>query len=257
MPQQPSNRTSSQSKAAQKTAAARRKPNATAAKKTTPPPGNSAANAQNSGARTTASGLVRNRNAFYQNGYQLLIKVVIGQSVAIVVLVIALFLFAGNEPRIIPIGLTEDLRVIEIPSDEDPYLDNNRVRQWAITTLTDIYDWDYRNYRSHFTDVERNFTSQGFTAWLQSLDASQRVDYVTSNELLMSFTPKDAVVVGDGMYQGAYRWRLEVRGAIVYSATGRSDRSEEVRLLVDVTRVDIRRNGIGVAIDQIVERRAE
>lgn len=205
---------------------------------------------------TGGSLIVRNRNEFHERGFKLLAKIVIGQTVIIGIMGIGLISTAGQRDRVQTVAVTADNRVIELPTSEDPYLSAERVRGWTVDAIMRAYDWDYRNYRTRFTELLPYMTRPGFDAYMITLRDSKRVDFVRDNQLAVSFTPASSAIIGEGPFRGAYRWRMEIRGAMAYSASGRADRTENLTLTVDVERVDVRQNAIGVAIVQIVETRA-
>lgn len=178
--------------------------------------------------------------------------------VLVVILGVVVFAFVSlalRESQVEIVGLTEDGRVFPIPSTSEPYLDATRVRKWAQDAVVRTYEWNYKNFRERFREVENSFTEDGYIAWLKTLDETQRVKYIRDNNLLLSYVPRTVVVIGEGPARGVYRWRLEFSGSLIYSASGRADKKDDLNLIVDIERVDVRQNGIGLGIAQIVESR--
>lgn len=226
--------------------------------KTPPPakPNNTAAAAGKEPASNGGSRLVRFRNDFYAQGFTLVAKIAMIEAVVIAVLLIVLgfAVSAASSVEVKYLAVTPDMRVVELPTTDQPYLGNAQVQKWVGEAIVQSFDWSYRNFRERFSAMETRFTRDGYLKWLQSMDKeSQRVAYVRNNDLIVSFTPQSIVLLGEGPFRGSHRWRFEVNGNLVYSASGRADRTDKLKIIVDVDRVDVRYNGTGIAIAQMVE----
>lgn len=109
---------------------------------------------------------VLNRNAFYRDGYRLLLRISMIQGIVIALLVGAIVsLLFTVQTRQIYFATTSDGRIINIVPLNEPYRSQAEVIAWASDSIRSVMSFDYKDYRGRLQQVSSNFTPTGWDSF--------------------------------------------------------------------------------------------
>src|ERR1700683_1696520 len=113
---------------------------------------------------------VLHRNAFYRDGYRLLLRLSIIQGIVIVVLAAGIIsLFLSIENKRIYFATTSDGRIINIVPLNEPYRTNAEVIGFAEHTAQNVMRFDYHDYRENLQQASADFTTTGWESFSKAL----------------------------------------------------------------------------------------
>lgn len=117
---------------------------------------------------------------------------------------------------------------------------------WASNAVKDAYSYDFKNYHRQIQEIQKNFTPQGWTAFMTALNKSNNLNVVQNRKLVASGTlTGKPVILQKGIKNGVYTWKLQVPMLATYESESRLIKQNlEVTLLV--TR-DNSQSGIGIS----------
>src|ERR1700761_5657923 len=110
---------------------------------------------------------VLSRNAFYRDGYRLLLRVAIIQGIIVIALLVTIVgMILSIEDKRIYFATTSDGRLIELVPLDQPYRTNAEVIAWAASTAQNTMRFGYSDYRERLKDAAGNFTPAGWESFL-------------------------------------------------------------------------------------------
>ncbi len=131
----------------------------------------------------------------------------------------------------------------------EPNLSDAAVLQWATQAAITAFTYDFVNYNEQLFSVSEFFTSEGWADFIAAIQASESVNIVQSQKLVVSAVAiKPPVITKKGIINGVYSWRIQMPLLITYRSA--SDVEPERNLLTMlVTRVPATESykGIGIA----------
>lgn len=194
--------------------------------------------------------MVFTRNAFYQDGYRLMLKVALVQLLIIGALIAALIgLFVMSEPRYRFFATTSDGRIIDIVPLENPY--RNDVVAWASQAATESMTFAYHDYRMRLQGNSRYFTTRGWDTFVGALNTARIIETMEKRQLNIKGTPGAAPqIIRQGVVDGVYQWVLKMPYKIEYLGAGEIPQATAGDLTLVVQRVPNLENPDGVGIDQ-------
>lgn len=160
---------------------------------------------------------VVNRNAFYRDGYRVLLKVAFIEALVILVLLaslIAALLIA--DVKHVFFATTEDGRLIEIMPLDKPYLSEAEMLTWATETVKQVMDFNSVNYRQRLQANMTNFTiPDGWHAFTLALDQSRIIESVEKTDLTVTASIESAPEILDrgvipDMNGSTYKWLIRI-----------------------------------------------
>lgn len=196
---------------------------------------------------------VLNRNAFYRDGYRLLLRISMIQGIVIALLVGAIVsLLFTVQTRQIYFATTSDGRIINIVPLNEPYRSQAEVIAWASDSIRSVMSFDYKDYRGRLQQVSSNFTPTGWDSFSKALKDSNIIDAVEARKLVVSLDLTLAPEIKNAFVKnGIYSWYLQV------PVTVRFDGAEPPQpiattLILQVVRVSTLQNPEGISIEQWV-----
>ena len=196
---------------------------------------------------------VLNRNAFYRDGYRLLLRVSIIQGIVIVVLVAGIIsLFLSIENKRIYFATTSDGRIISIVPLDNPYRSNGEVLEFAARTARSTMSFDYRDYRDNLQRVSADFTTIGWESFSKALKESNIIDALTAHKLIVSMKIDGAPEIKqESVKEGVYTWYLQMPVTIEFDGDQPPEAIRTI-LLLQIVRVSTLQNPEGISIEQWV-----
>src|SRR5579871_5259953 len=120
-----------------------------------------------------AVGTILNRNAFYRDGYRVLLRISVIQGIVIALLVGALVsLLLSMQTRQVYFATTSDGRIINIVPLNEPYRTQADVIAWAASTAQNVMRFGYHDYRERLKQVSDDFTQTGWESFNKALKES-------------------------------------------------------------------------------------
>lgn len=188
------------------------------------------------------------RNDFYRDGYRTLMKMTIGQTLIILLLVLAMFYVVSiHQPEDRYFATTEDGRVIPMVALNQPNLSNAALSSWVAQASTDIMTFGHNDYRRQLQEASSYFTRQGWQSFTKALEEASTIETVTANKQIISAAPRGApIILGQGVVNGRFQWRVQFPLSLTYeSGSKKSSRNYVVTAtVVRVSRLESP-NGIG------------
>lgn len=191
------------------------------------------------------------RNAYYRDGYRMLLNVAVIEAFVIIALISALILvILGMRPQTFFFATTEDGRLIPMVSLDQPNLSAPAIVSWASQASSEVMTFGFHDYRRRLQEASRHFTRRGWESFTKALQASGIVDTITSNRQVLTATPRGApTLVSEGVVNGRYEWQIEVPMLISYEF-GAGSKQSQVILKLLVVRVPQLENANGIGIEQ-------
>ena len=200
-----------------------------------------------------AVGTVLSRNAFYRDGYRLLLRIGIIQGIIILVLASAIIsMIMSIEDKRIYFATTSDGRIINIVPLNDPFRDNASVIAWAAGTAQNVMRFDYHDYRERLQQVSTNFTTSGWESFSKALKESNIIDALTARKLVVSMEIDAAPEIKQAFIKnGIYTWYLQFPVTIKFDGD-QAPGAIRTMLLLQVVRVSTLQDPQGISIEQWV-----
>ncbi len=191
------------------------------------------------------------RNAYYRDGYRMLLNVAVIEAFVIIALISALILvLVGARPQKFFFATTEDGRLIPIVSLDQPNLSAPAIVAWTAQSASETMTFGFHDYRRRLQESSRHFTRRGWESFTKALQRSGIIDAITTNRQVLTATPSGApTLVSEGVVNGRYEWQIEVPILISYEF-GTTSRQSSMRLRLLVVRVPQLENANGIGIEQ-------
>ena len=196
---------------------------------------------------------VLNRNAFYRDGYRLLLRITMVQLVVIVLLigVLASMIFTVHT-RQIYFATTSDGRIIPIVPLSEPYRSQADVVTWAAAAAQNVMRFDYADYRARLQEVSANFTPGGWDSFNKALKDSNILEAMQARKLVLSLGLNAAPeITSADVVNGVYTWELRMPITIKFDGA-EPPQPILATLLLRVVRVSTLQNPDGISIEQWV-----
>ena len=196
---------------------------------------------------------VLNRNAFYRDGYRILLRISLVQTVVIALLVAGIVtLVMSMQTRQIYFATTSDGRIIDIVSLDQPYRSQAEVIAWAAGTAQNVMRFDYNDYRQHLQQVSSEFTESGWTSFNKALKEANIIEALEARKLVLSMEIIAAPEIKNAFVRnGIFTWYLEFPVTIKFDGVSPPG-DIHTTLVLQVVRVSTLQNPNGLSIEQWV-----
>lgn len=196
---------------------------------------------------------ILNRNAFYRDGYRLLLRLSIIQSIVIVVLVAGVIaLLLSIENKHIYFATTSDGRIINIVPLEEPYKTDAEVIAWAAGTAQKVMTFGYHDYRARLQEVSSEFTTTGWDSFTKALKEANIIEALDAHKLVVTLEIDAAPEIKQsGKKDGVYAWYLQFPVTIKFDGN-QPPSAIHTMLLLQIVRVSTLQNPDGISIEQWV-----
>ena len=196
---------------------------------------------------------VLNRNAFYRDGYRLMLRVSMIQMAVLILLVATIIgLVLTVQTKQIYFATTSDGRIIPIVPLTDEFRTKAEVITWAAETSKNVMSFGYSDYRMRLQQSSYSFTTTGWDSFNKALKDSNLIDAVTARKLVVTMDIKAAPeIISSGVRDGRYTW--DVKFPVLIKLDGaESPQPTFANLLLRIVRVSTLQNADGISIEQWV-----
>jgi len=198
---------------------------------------------------------VLNRNAFYRDGYRLLVKIGIIQACVIALLIACIAVLASTvETRQVYFATTSDGRIINIVPLNEAFRKDSEVLSWAASTALSVMKFGYHDYRERLQQNSSNFTESGWTSFNKALDEARFIDAIQARKLVVTLDINGAPEIKSaGVRNGVYTWYVQFPVTIRFDGE-QPPQPISTKLLLQIVRVSTLQNPEGISIEQWVPR---
>jgi intracellular multiplication protein IcmL len=196
---------------------------------------------------------VLNRNAFYRDGYRLMLRISIIQLSVLVLLIATIIgLVLTIQTKQVYFATTSDGRIIPIIPLTDEYRSKAEVVTWAAETARSVMRFDYADYRARLQQSSYSFTTSGWDSFNKALKDSNLIEAVQARKLVVTLDIQAAPeVISSGVRNGVYTW--DVKFPVLIKLDGpESPQPTMANLLLRIVRVSTLQNADGISIEQWV-----
>lgn len=168
-------------------------------------------------AKDSALGLVLLRNVFYKDSYRRVLTSVVLISIINVLLAIAIIyrIVVPASPDYFP--ATADGRIIQKVPVSLPVYSTSYVEQWAADALIKAFRLDFIHWRSQLTESRKDFTSQGWKWFVDSLQATNNLNTLRDSKMVSSIrVTSPPKVIRHLVVDGTYMWMVKMQVMISY-----------------------------------------
>jgi intracellular multiplication protein IcmL len=196
---------------------------------------------------------ILNRNAFYRDGYRLLLRISMIQLVVIAVLAvcIASLIFTVHTQKVY-FATTSDGRIISVVPLNEPYRTDAEVVTWAARTARGVMSFDYKDYNDHLQQSMNNFTDAGWQSFSKALKESSIIEAVTARKLVVSLDVMQAPEIDKaGVVNGVYTWHMKLPVTIKFDGA-EPPQPMSMQLILTIQRISTLVDPSGISIQQMV-----
>ncbi len=196
---------------------------------------------------------VLNRNNFYRDGYRLLLRVSLIQTITLLVLVGGLVtMVISTKIEHIFFATTADGRIINIVPLNEPYITDGSLVAWLADTSKRILSLSYHDYRQRLQDVAFNFTPKGWESFSRALKEARILELIEERKMVTELSIEAAPeIIKKAEIGGVYYWTMQM--PVTLSFKGEiAPQNISGTLLVTVSRVSTLQHPKGVGIEQIL-----
>jgi intracellular multiplication protein IcmL len=196
---------------------------------------------------------VMNRNAFYRDGYRMLMRISIIQTFVIVFLVAGLIsLLLTMQTKQVYFATTADGRIINIVPLNEPYRSQAEVVAWAAATAQNVMRFGYHDYRDRLQQISGNFTATGWESFTKALKESNIIEAVEARKLVVTMDINSAPEITNASARGGvYSWDLKFPVTIKFDGN-EPPQPISTLLYLRIVRVSTLQNPDGISVEQWV-----
>ena len=194
-----------------------------------------------------------NRNAFYRDGYRILLRISLIQIVVIGLLITAIVGLALTiKPRLVYFATTSDGRIINIVPLNEPYLSNAQLIAWTATVAQGVMRFGYHDFRDRLQASSTNFTTTGWESFNKALKEANFIDAIQARKLVVTMDINAAPEVQNAFVRnGVYTWYVQFPVTIKFDGD-QPPGPISTTLRLQIVRVSTLQNPDGVSIEQWV-----
>ncbi len=195
--------------------------------------------------------IVLERNEHYRSSFKNLLRVVVVQCIMIVALISAfLFYMHISRPQDFYFAITRDGRELPLIPLSQPNMQRAALLSWAAQAASEVMTFGFHDYEERLGRAARHFTPKGFADFREAMIKSRMIEGVVDAQQIITAVPKAAPVLkGEGLYNGKYRWVVDVTLLITYQS-GDAKSSTTMNVTLYIVRVSTLESPNGVGIDQ-------
>ncbi len=202
-----------------------------------------------------AVGTIINRNAFYRDGYRLLLRISVIQGIVILLLVAAIItMLITLQTKHIYFATTSDGRIINIVPLNEPYRSPAEVIAWASGAAQKVMRMGYHDYRQRLQESSAYFTPTGWESFTKAMKEARILETIDVRKLVVTMDIEGAPEIKNSFVKdGVYTWYLQFPATIRFSGA-EAPSTMRVMLTLQVVRVSTLQNPDGISIEQWVAK---
>lgn len=174
-----------------------------------------------------------------------------------VAIVIGLVLIAGLVAALVMqpreyFASTPTGHIIPLVPLNKPTITSVAVQRFAVTTITESFSLNFRQWRTQLSQVEPSFTSSGYKSFLEQLERTGWIKTIEDGYFTASATEiSRPVLVSEGIGpNGVYGYVVEVPMTLTLENQNER-RRQEIRARIVVVRVPTSEKVDGIAVDKV------
>lgn len=150
-------------------------------------------------------------------------------------------------------------RLLPVVPLDQPHQSDEEIVKWTVDAVTQIYTFDFANFRRQFQNAQKLMTPIGWENFHTALRDSGNFVAVTENRYVTTAAPSGpAIVVSKGLLSDAYgnvrySWVIDVPLLVSYRSS-KQVTSQDLIVRVNIVRVPSYVNYVGSQIRQIIAR---
>lgn len=193
---------------------------------------------------------VVSRNAFYRDGYRLMLRISVLQGIVIAVLGAALFgMVVMTETRQIYFATTADGRIINIVPLAEPFKSRAEVIAWTAGKVQSVVSFGYNDYRQRLQEASAHFTPQGWESFTKAMKEARILEAIEARKLTVKIDLETAPeILSEDTLDGVYKWLIRVPATIVFDGN-EPPQPMRIKLQLVVARVSTLQNPMGIGIE--------
>lgn len=194
---------------------------------------------------------VLTRNAFYRDGYRLMLRISIIQGLAIILLIATIVaMVLSVDVRHIYFATTSDGRIINIVPLNEPFQSRAEVISWAAGKAQEIMRFGYNDFRQRLQQSSTSFTPTGWESFTTAMREARIIDAVEARKLTVSLDIEGAPEIKfAGEKDGIYNWYVQFPITIKFDGNDPPTPITAV-LILQIVRVSTLQNPQGISIEQ-------
>ena len=196
---------------------------------------------------------VLNRNAFYRDGYRLLVRISLIQAAVIGILVMSIIaLVMTIKPHPVYFATTSDGRIINVVPMNEPYLTSAQLIAWSAATAQNVMRFGYHDYRDRLQQVSGNFTTTGWDSFNKALKDANFIEAIQARKRVVTMDINAAPEIQSAfVHEGVYTWYVQFPVTIKFDGD-QPPQPILTTLRLQIVRVSTLQNPDGVSIEQWV-----
>lgn len=194
---------------------------------------------------------VLSRNAFYRDGYRLLLRLSIIQGIILVLLVASIVtMLMSMETRYVYFATTTDGRIIDIIPLNEPYKSRAEVITWVTRAAKNVMTFGYNDYRQRLQDAANAFTPTGWESFTKAMKEARILEAVEARKLVVTMDILAAPEIKrEFVRDGIFTWYLQFPISIRFEGND-PPAPISANLIVQIVRVSTLQNSDGISIEQ-------
>lgn len=197
----------------------------------------------------------RNRYFYIFNRYGVILGTFLSIALIVNILILIFFLNQQVPPKYVPVD--NEMRYFSpIPLNQHDKSDAD-IQTFTITTLKNLYAFDYINFNEQLLKNQNKFTSDGWLSFVTNIKKSFILDALQTNQWISSYknTNLPKIMKKGVDEKGIAYWLVEMDG--VNTFYGAQTRSDNIKARLKIERVSTleKEEGIGIASIIVVNQR--
>jgi len=199
---------------------------------------------------------VLTRNAFYRDGYRLLLRISLVQGIVIVLLIGAIVsMLLSMETRYVYFATTSDGRIINVVPLNERFRTDAEVIAWSANKVQDVMRFGYNDFRQRLQDSSRNFTSSGWETFTKAMKDARILEAVEARKLTVKMEVEQAPEIKNNfVHDGVYTWVVQFPVVIRFEGAGEVPQPMNAVLLLQIVRVSTLQNPDGISVEQWIAK---
>jgi intracellular multiplication protein IcmL len=187
---------------------------------------------------------------FYRDGFRNLMWLVLGEAI-IIIAVLTTFIAYMNSAKAQDryFATTADGRITSMVPLELPNMGTPALLSWAAAAGTEVMTFGDRDYQRKLQYSSRHFTRNGWGTFATMLQKSRIIESMVAQHQSASAEERGAVVVKQGVFNGKYRWVVNLPMTVKYQSDT-NPRTDNMTVTLVIDRVPSLENPSGLGIEE-------
>ena len=191
------------------------------------------------------------RNEFYRDGFRNMMRIVIAESIIIVVLILTFIVYMNaSKSQDRYFATTADGRIMQLVPLDRPNMVTSALLSWAAQSAVEVMTFGFHDYQRRMQNASRNFTRHGWETFTSALQKSRIMESIDVGQQVVTAHPRSTPILKEeSIRNGKYRWVVDLPLNVSYQS-GNATRHDSLMLRMVIERVPSLENPNGVGIEQ-------